>query len=231
MPADRPAVRGVPEPDPAAASYGREDVEILGREVVLQGYFRMVRLTLRHRLLAGGWSAPFTREIFERGTAAAVLPYDPVRDEVVLIEQFRPGGLYGPEDASPWMVEIVAGIIEPGETPEAVARREAVEEAGLELGRIEAISTYQPSPGACDEWLHLYVGEVRAEHRGATGGLAEEHEDIRIFALPREAAVALLDGGRLNNATTIVALGWLARHGAALRARWLSDRKTEEEEA
>ena len=119
---------------------------------------------------------------------------------MVLIEQFRPGGLYGPADASPWMVEIVAGIIEPGETPEAVARREAVEEAGLELGRIEAISTYQPSPGACDEWLHLYVGEVRAEHRGSTGGLVEEHEDIRIFALPREAAVALLDGDRLDNA-------------------------------
>ncbi|MEN2978850.1 NUDIX domain-containing protein [Tistrella bauzanensis] len=209
-----------------AASFGRDDVEILGREILYDGYFRIVRVTLRHRAMDGGWTEPFSREIFERGIASAVLPYDPVRDEVVLIEQFRAGGLYGA--ASPWMIEIVAGIIDAGETPEMVARREAVEEAGLEVGRIEAISVYQPSPGACDEWVHLYVGEVAAGTRADRAGLAEENEDIKVFALSRADAVALLDGDRLDNATTIVALNWLARHGEALRRRWLAT-KTEDE--
>ena len=196
----------------------REDVELISREVVHDGYFRLDRCRLRHRQFAGGFGPVLTREILERGRVAAVLPVDPERDRVVLIEQFRPGAWAA--DREPWLVECVAGVIEPGETPEAMARREALEEAGCTVTDLVPIATFLTSPGATTETVRLFCGRVDSEGVGGLHGLAGEGEDIRVSVLPVEGAVALLDAGRIVNAKTIIALQWIARHYDSLKARW-----------
>ena len=196
-----------------------EDVEVLGREVVYDGCFRLDRYRLRHRRFAGGFGPVLTREILERGRVAAVLPVDPVRDRVVLIEQFRPGAWAAGRD--PWLLECVAGIIEPGETPEEMARREAHEEAGCTVTDLVPVASFLTSPGASTETVRLFCGRVDSEGVGGLHGLAEEGEDIRVRGMPVEEAVALLDEGGIVNAKTIIALQWLARHYPSLKARWL----------
>ena len=195
-----------------------EDVDLIGREVVYDGYFRLDRYRLRHRQFAGGVGPVLTREILERGQVAAVLPVDPVRDRVVLIEQFRPGAWAAGRD--PWLLECVAGVIEPGETPEELARREAIEEAGCVITDLVPIATFLTSPGATTETVRLFCGRVDSEGVGGLHGLAGEGEDIRATAIPVEDAVALLDGGGIVNAKTIIALQWIARHYASLKAQW-----------
>ena len=196
-----------------------EDVELIGREVVHDGYFRLDRYRLRHRQFAGGFGPGLTREILERGRVAAVLPVDPVRDRVVLIEQFRPGAWAAGRE--PWLLECVAGVMEPGETPEALARREALEEAGCVVTDLVPIATFLTSPGATTETVRLFCGRVDSEGVGGLHGLAEEGEDIRVAVMPVEDAVALLDEGRIVNAKTIIALQWIARHYPSLKTRWL----------
>jgi ADP-ribose pyrophosphatase len=139
--------------------FGARDVRVLDDETVWSGHFSMRRLTLQHRMFAGGWSAPVTREVFERGDAVAVLPYDPLTDSLVMIEQFRPGAIRGND--SPWMLELIAGIVEAGESDTAVAHREAMEEAACELTDLVPIATVFPSAGACSEQVRLFCGRVR----------------------------------------------------------------------
>jgi ADP-ribose pyrophosphatase len=158
------------------------------------------------------------REVFERGHAAAVLPYDPVRDQVVLVEQFRIGALRAPE--GPWLLEIVAGIIDPGETPEAVVRREAVEESGCVLQDVVPICEYHVSPGGTTERIALFCGQVDALHIGGIHGLAEEEEDIRVLVVPTDEAIALLHAGKILSAAPIIALQWLLLNRESLRRRW-----------
>ena len=195
-----------------------EDVELLGRDVVYRGYFRLDRYRLRHRQFAGGLGPVLTREVLERGKVAAVLPVDPVRDRVVLIEQFRPGAWAA--DRDPWLLECVAGVIEPGETPEALARREAREEAGCVISDLVPIASFLTSPGATTETVQLFCGRVDSEGVGGLHGLDTEGEDIRATVVSVREAVALLDEGRIVNAKTIIALQWIARHYDALKARW-----------
>ncbi|OIO56195.1 MAG: ADP-ribose diphosphatase [Alphaproteobacteria bacterium CG_4_10_14_0_2_um_filter_63_37] len=199
-------------------SQSSKQVEILGREVCFQGFFRMERFRLRHTLFAGGWSPVVERELFERGHAAALLPYDPVRDEVVLIEQFRIGALEAPGGA--WLLEIVAGIIELGETPEEVVRRETVEEAGIEVAEVEPIYDYLVSPGGTSERITLLCGRVDASRAQGIHGLPHEGEDIRVLAVPFTTAWRWLEEGRIDNATPIVALQWLALNRKRLRLKW-----------
>ena len=194
------------------------DVELLERQTGYQGVFRLERWRLRHRRFDGGWTRPLVREVFIRGRAAGVLPYDPDRDEVVLIEQFRCGAYAA--GRPPWVIEIVAGIIEEGEEPEAVARRETLEETGLTATALEKIAEFMPSPGAMMETTILYCGRIDAARAAGFHGLAEEGEDIRLIRLPAAAALALLEAGRADTAITVVALQWLALHREALRARW-----------
>lgn len=182
------------------------------------GFFRLERLRLRHALFAGGMSPPLTRELFERGHAVAVLPYDPVRDAVVLIEQFRIGALA--RAGGPWLLEIVAGIIEDGEAPEAVARREAVEEADLRLGRLEKIGRFYVSPGGSSESVHLFCGEVDASGAGGIHGLVEEGEDIRVLVEPFATAMQRLTSGAIDSASPVIALQWLALNRTRLRQTW-----------
>ena len=199
-----------------------DDVKVTAIETLFQGFFRMVRYHLSHRLYGGGWSPVITREVFERGHAAVMLPYDPVRDELVMQEQFRVGALATSE--RPWLKELVAGIIDEGETAEQVVRREAMEEAGLEVGRVEKLFSYLVSPGGTTERIDLFIGEVDASNAGGIHGLASEAEDIRVEVVSRQQALALLAAGTIDNAATLIGLQWLQVNGEALRARWLAER-------
>ena len=201
--------------------FGAEDVDLQQREQSFRGYFSLETLTLRHRLFAGGWSTPVRRELFQRGDAVGVLPWDPVADELVLIEQFRVGAIR--DDDSPWMLELIAGIVEAGESDTAVVHREAEEEAGCQLGQLEQIATFYPSAGACSEQIRLFVGEVTQSQPGTVQGLESEHEDILVHQLPREQVMQMLDRNDINNGHTLIALQWLARHADRLRAQWLAD--------
>lgn len=195
-----------------------EQVETLARETLYNGYFGATRYTLRHQTFDGGWSEPMPREVFERGHAVAVLPYDPDTDEVVLIEQFRAGAMVA--GWNPWLIEVPAGMIEPGEAPEAVARRETEEEVGLTVTRLDFIAHVLCTPGASSETLAVYCGEVSTAAVPAHGGLAAEHEDIRVFALPAAEALALLEQGAFDNASTVLVMQWFALHRTRLRQRW-----------
>ena len=193
-------------------------VEVFESQTVFNGYFQVHRHRLTHSLYRGGQSAVLEREVFERGHVAAVLPLDPVLDEVVLIEQFRPGAMAAGWE--PWLLECVAGVFEAGESAEELVRREAWEEAGLEVLDLVPVARFLTSPGACSETVHLYCGRVDAGRAGGIHGLAEEGEDIRVVRMSVDEAVAALDEGRIVNAKTIIALHWLARHRTDLYRRW-----------
>lgn len=196
------------------------DIEILDKKTVYKGFLQVDSYRLRHKKFDGTWTDVLPpREVCDRGPAVGVMLYDPNRDALVMIEQFRVGSaaVGGPA----WMTEIVAGMVGAGEAPEDVARREALEEAGCAIQEIEFIGDYFVSPGAFTEQVFVYCGRVDSRGLAATGGLAEEHEDIRIMVMPVDEVIALMDANRLRNSLAIIAVGWLARHREALRRRWL----------
>ena len=195
-----------------------ETAELVKHEVAFQGHFRVGRYRFRHGLYQGGQSGIVRREVFERGTAAAVLPYDPRRDEVVLIRQFRAGAYVA--GRHPWLWEIVAGIIEPGESPEALVRREAVEEASLELREVIPVHDIIVSPGACSEGCVIYIGHVDSSAAGGIHGLETEDENILVKALSFTEARTMLEHGEIANSVAVIALQWLALHRDEVRARW-----------
>ena len=192
--------------------------EIIKKSVPYSGFFELEIYRLRHELFAGGWSPELSRECLERGHAVAVLPYDPIRDEVVLIEQFRIGALGFP--GGPWLLEIVAGMIGAGEAGEEVARREAEEEAGCVIRDLVHICDYMVSPGGTSESIAVYCGRVDTAGIGGIHGLDEEGEDIRVQVYSRAAALKLLHDNRINSATPIIALQWLEVNCQAVRERW-----------
>lgn len=195
-----------------------DEVEILEKAELYSGYAKVFRYRFRHRLFAGGWSAEIGREVFERGHAVAVLPYDPDADAVVLIEQFRIGAWAA--GFAPWQVEIVAGIVEEGEAIEEVARREAEEEAGAAIGALIPICRYLVSPGVASEAVALFCGRVDSRGLGGIHGLAEENEDIRVEVVPWARALAQLEEGSITNAVAIVGLQWLALNRERIRQAW-----------
>ena len=191
--------------------FNRQDIEVLSTQTVYDGFFKMVKYRLRHKLFAGGWSGEFERELFERGHAAAVLPYDSKRDKVVLIEQFRVGAMAA--DCQPWQLEIIAGMLDhEEESPEQVVRREAIEESGLVLGKTEKISRYLSSSGGCSEVLDIFVSDVDSRLAQGLHGVASESEDIRVHVVSRNQAYQWLESGKIENAATIIALQWLQLH-------------------
>ena len=204
---------------PVATTFTKNDVEIIAREKLYSGFFSLDLYRFRHRLFNGEMSNEIRREIFERGHAAVLLPFDPVRDEIVLIEQIRIAA-YDTSD-TPWLLELVAGMIEEGETVEEVARREAVEEAGLEVGRVKKFMSYLASPGGTSERLSLLVGEVDATQAKGIHGLVDENEDIRVHVVSREQAYQWVEEGKIDNAASVIALQWLQLHYEALRQEWI----------
>jgi ADP-ribose pyrophosphatase len=203
--------------------FGFDDVAVDSHQTVYAGYFRIDRYRLRHRLFAGGWSEPMMREVFERGQAVAVILYDPERDVLILIEQFRAGvfaaGHGGEVDrvASPWLIEIIAGIIGEGETPEEVARREAMEEAGCSIQDLQPVCRVFASPGASSETVEIFLATCTAPEAGALHGLDNEHEDIRVRVAAPEEAFAWIADGRIVNGPSIVGLQWFQIHGGRFR--------------
>jgi len=195
-----------------------EKAEVVRQEVAFQGYFRVVRYFFRHTLHKGGVSGIISREVFERGQAGAVLLYDPQRDQVVMIRQFRAGAYAA--GRHPWVWETVAGIIEENETAEQMVRREVVEEAGLEVGELLPIQSVMLTPGACSESCQLFVGRIDASKAGGVFGLADEHEDILVKALPFAEAYAMVERNEVDNAIGVIALLWLALHRDEVRKRW-----------
>ncbi len=196
------------------------NVKILSRSQAYQGFFTLEQFTLQHTLFAGGWSKPVTRELFRRGTCVAVLLYDPELDRVVMIEQFRVGALLHVEQ--PWLLEIVAGAIEDGETAEEVAYREAREEAGCEILELKQINQFFTTPGGSSEWLTLFYGRVNSSHIGGIHGLAEEDEDIRVSTLSFDEVYRLVTSGVINSAIPIIAIQWLFINRDELRRPYLS---------
>ncbi|QLS76928.1 ADP-ribose diphosphatase [Enterobacter roggenkampii] len=206
------------KPEKLPVTFAKNDVEIIARETLYSGFFSMDLYRFRHRLFNGEMSGEIRREIFERGHAAVLLPFDPVRDEVVLVEQIRIAAYDASE--SPWLLEMVAGMIEEGETVEDVARREALEEAGLVVGRTKPVLSYLASPGGTSERLSIMVGEVDATTAEGIHGLADENEDIRVHVVSREQAYQWVEEGKIDNAASVIALQWLQLHYQTLRNEW-----------
>ncbi|PML08975.1 ADP-ribose diphosphatase [Vibrio breoganii] len=204
--------------DSSYPTFHNDDVEILATDTLFKGFFSLVKVKFRHRLFAGGWSEEIERELFERGHAVAMLPYDPVTDQVVMVEQIRVGAL---GEARPWQLEIVAGMLDKeGEDPIDVAKREAVEEAGLDVTHIQHISGYYPSAGGCSERLELFIGQVKAPTSAGVFGLESEGEDICVHILTREEAYEMVKNGTIENAASIITIQWLMLNHQQLRAQW-----------
>ncbi|MEQ8664468.1 MAG: NUDIX domain-containing protein [Rhodospirillales bacterium] len=206
-------------------------IEIDERDRVFDGYFKVERLTLRHELYQGGWSAPLVREVLSRGHAVAVLPYDPLRGEIVLVEQFRvaalkafdePGAQVGPEQSpnGAWLLECIAGIVEDGEAAVEAAVREAIEEAGCVVDDLIHARSFLTSPGCLTESVSFFCGRTDASGVGGVHGVDHEGEDIRVVKMSPQAAFDLMDSGGINNAFTLIALEWLRGNIAELDRRW-----------
>ncbi len=186
-------------------------MKILKKDTVYNGFFRMEKYQLQHTLFAGGWSGEITRELFVRGNCVAVVLYDVQRDAVILIEQFRVGAIDKPIN-TPWLIEIVAGIMEDGETAEDVARRESLEEAGCEILELIRINSFYLSPGGSSEKITLFCGLINSENVGGLHGVADEHEDILVRAVPFAEAYEMVARNEIDSAIPILALQWLALH-------------------
>ena len=192
--------------------------ELLSVNTVYNGFFKTNSYLLRHSLYAGGMSQAITRECFERFHAVGVLAFDPRRNKVVLIEQFRIGPWVNNDKG--WICEIIAGIIEKDEKPENVAIREAEEEAGCKILALEPIHKYYSSPGGSSETLQLYCGAVDSRNIEGLYGLAAEGEDIKAVVVDYEQAVEWLNKGKINNASSIICLQWLILHHEELMQKW-----------
>jgi ADP-ribose pyrophosphatase len=196
----------------------QEKAELVRHDVAFQGHFKVGRYFFRHSLHEGGMSGVISREVFERGQAGAVMLYDPQRDEVVMIRQFRAGAYVAGHH--PWIWEAVAGMIEENETAEQMIRRETLEEANLEVGELLPISSVMLTPGACSEACQLFLGRVDSSKAGGVFGLAAEHEDILVKVIPFAEAYAMVQRDEIDNAVGVIALLWLALHRDEVRKRW-----------
>jgi len=195
-----------------------KEFKINNREVAYNGFFRLEKYQLQHTLFQGGWSEEITRELFMRGNCVAVLLYDPNRDEVVLIEQFRAGAILNPGRA--WLLEIVAGAIEPGETAEEVAYRESVEEAGCEIEELTLINEFYTTPGGASERISLFLGKVDTSNVGGIHGLDDEHEDIMVTTAKFDEVFRMVEDGRIESGIPIIAIQWLYINRDKLRKNW-----------
>lgn len=199
-------------------SFTKKDVKVKSKEVLYKGFFECNRYSFTHPLFAGGESDLVKREVFERGHAVAVLPYDPILDELVLLEQFRFPAMETTDN--PWLIEVVAGIIDEGETPEQVCYREAKEEAGIHISNLTKMSSYLTTPGACTERIELYIAQVDAKTAKGIHGLDNEAEDIKVLRIPFAQAKDYLESGKIDNSTAIIAIQWLLLNKAKLLELW-----------
>lgn len=190
--------------------FTKDNVSLIKKENCYKGFFEISRYTLKHSLFSGGVTGEFTRELFERGHAAAVMLYDPKLDNVVVIEQFRIGAYIAGMD--PWLYEIVAGVNDANESMDEVVRREALEEAGAEIQSLKFITQFLVSPGGTSETISLYIGIVDSSKISGVHGLASENEDIKVHVFPFEEVLKMTESGKICNSTAIIAVYYLALH-------------------
>ncbi|HIF55102.1 MAG: NUDIX domain-containing protein [Methylococcales bacterium] len=195
-----------------------KEFKINQHEIVYNGFFRLEKYQLQHTLFEGGWSKEISRELFMRGNCVAVILYDPDRDEVVLIEQFRAGAVLRPEHA--WLIEIVAGAIEPGETAEEVAYREAVEEAGCVIEELLLINEFYTTPGGSSERISLFCGKVDSSQVGGVHGLDDEDEDILVSVAKFDDVYQMVEAGSIESGIPIIAIQWLYINRDKIRQQW-----------
>ena len=199
-------------------SFDVDDVNVLSKERAFDGFFKIDRYRLSHRLFKGGWGQELQRELFVRGDASCVLPYDPITDQVVLLEQFRVGAV--DHNQTPWLLELVAGMNDEGETPETVVRREGMEEAGIHIGELKPICEYLVSPGGTSEKIYLFCGQVNASTARGIHGLEHEGEDIKVHVVSAKQAFEYVGNGKINNAASIIALQWLQLNHESIKREW-----------
>lgn len=188
---------------------GDERLEVQSRNEPYARFFSVEEMTLRHRRHRGDWSPAMLRAVFISGDAAVVLPWDPVRDNVLLIDQLRAGPV-ARGDHQPWLYETVAGRVDAGETPEEAALREAREEAGLHIRHLIPGPHNYPTPGMVAEFLYLYIGIADLPEAAAGfGGLADEDEDIRSHIVPRAELTRMAMQGEIRNGPLLSLTLWL----------------------
>jgi nudix-type nucleoside diphosphatase (YffH/AdpP family) len=208
---------------PPAHKYTTNDVEVASQTRGYNHFFAVDDVKLTHRRFDGDMSTEIERAVFVMVDSVTVLPYDPVLDRVLLIEQFRCGPLVR-GDASPWSIEPIAGRIDPGETPAQAAARESFEEAGLSDLKLEKIAQYYPSPGAITEYLFSYIGITDlANVEVGTGGVAEEGEDILRHLMSFDDLMDLVAKGEAGNGPLILSAYWLAQNRDRLRAQAIAN--------
>lgn len=202
--------------------FSQEDMEIVAEKTLYKGFFTLKQIQFKHKLFAGGESEIVTRELLIKGAASAVIAYDPKADSVVLVEQVRIGAAYHPEPMrSPWLLELIAGMVEKDEKPEEVALRESKEEAGITVKNLTHCLSVWDSPGGTVERLHLFVGKVDSSQAKGIHGLADENEDIRVHVVKREQAYRWMCEGKIDNGIAVIGLQWLQLNYAQLQKRWL----------
>ncbi|MFB9231988.1 NUDIX domain-containing protein [Pseudohalocynthiibacter aestuariivivens] len=207
-----------PTPSGLRYGFGQADVSLLNHERAYDSFFALDDLDLSHRRFDGTVSAPLRRSVFVTSDAVIVLPYDPARDRVLLVEQFRVGAFMR-GDRHPWTLEPIAGRIDKGETPEDAAHREAKEEAGLTLTDLQLINRHYPTPGAATEYFHTYLGLCDLpDEVDEFGGVSGEGEDIRTHVLCFEQLMALVESGEAEIGPLVLSAFWLALNRDRLRA-------------
>lgn len=200
--------------------FTQSDVTLHNKKRRYQGFFNLDEYQVSHKLYQGGYSKVLTREVFERGDAVVVIPYDAKTDQLVLIEQFRPGAIR--TQKTPWLLEFIAGMFATNEKPIDVAIREAKEEANIDINeaKIEKVMQYLSSPGGMSEEIHLFVANVNSENVIGVHGLAQENEDILVHTMTRVAAMELLEQGKINNSATVIGIQWLQLNYLRLQQQW-----------
>lgn len=204
---------------PDILRFSHKDMNVEKVEPKFKGFFTINEVHVNHRLYQGGTSQTLKREIFERGDAVVLLPYDPITDSVVIIEQFRLGALNGD---TPWQLEFIAGMFGKNEQPIEVAIREAKEEANLDISKddIIEISKFFTSPGGTSECIYMFAAKIDSTGVGGVYGLEEEGEDILVHVMSRTDAMLLLAQGKICNASTVIGLQWLQLNYSRLQRSW-----------
>lgn len=197
-----------------------KDVKIKRKTLVHEGFCPIELYEMRHRLFNGEWTPIYTRELMIKPNVAGALPYDPKRNKVVLIEQFRVGALG--KNITPWLIEVVAGIMDKshGETHEELIRREMLEETGLDIEALLPIYDYLVTPGHSTEKVKLFCAKVDSTKAPAFSGLLHEHEDIKVHVISTEEAFASVRSGQINNSAAIIALQWLELNLETVNKKW-----------
>lgn len=192
--------------------FGQKDLEIIKEETVYKGHFELKKVHFRHKLFSDKFSGEVVRELLIKGEAAALIAYDPILDNVVLVEQVRIGAYQANAENSPWLLELVVGMVDKGnENPAEVAIREAQEEAGIEVKDVEHALSVWDSPGGQLERLHLFLGLIDSHqvNNGSVHGLEEENEDILVHVVSREQAFQWVKQGKIDNVIAVIGLQWL----------------------